>query len=175
MFAQLAFMHTPVQYQEIVELNLLDEENIARHAQIPVYVFPCPSLVAVATAPLLPPTQAKYSLDDIIRTCNYCQHFNNNTSTLCEICHLPLPYPSAPKEIDLELTESSSQVNSDAQHILQRYQELQDAQLCIICEENNKNMVFQCGHETCDTCAIRLVLCPTCRTPIETRIKRYVN
>nr|CCA16094.1 copinelike protein putative [Albugo laibachii Nc14] len=50
---------------------------------------------------------------------------------------------------------------------------LQEELLCCICEEKRKNLVFQCGHETCDTCAVPLKECPTCRQPIQIRIKRF--
>lgn len=53
-------------------------------------------------------------------------------------------------------------------------QRLQEKLLCCICEEREKNTVFQCGHECCDTCAAQLTECPQCRMKIQMRIKRYV-
>jgi hypothetical protein len=51
--------------------------------------------------------------------------------------------------------------------------QLQEALLCCICEEKQKDTVFNCGHETCRTCADQLTACPTCRQIITIRIKRY--
>eukprot|EP00271_Cylindrocystis_brebissonii_P017244 TRINITY_DN440_c0_g2_i2.p1 TRINITY_DN440_c0_g2~~TRINITY_DN440_c0_g2_i2.p1 ORF type:complete len:362 (-),score=25.51 TRINITY_DN440_c0_g2_i2:463-1548(-) len=44
---------------------------------------------------------------------------------------------------------------------------------CAICMINPKNMVFQCGHQTCRNCGPTLRDCPICRTPIVTRINLY--
>ncbi|GLE01336.1 hypothetical protein PINS_up010166 [Pythium insidiosum] len=50
---------------------------------------------------------------------------------------------------------------------------LQDQLSCPICLERPKDMVFQCGHETCQICATLVSECPTCRQPIQVRIRRY--
>ncbi len=51
--------------------------------------------------------------------------------------------------------------------------QLQDSLLCCICEDRKKDTVFQCGHETCQSCSIQISQCPTCRQDIQVRIKRY--
>ncbi|KAA8533230.1 hypothetical protein F0562_033237 [Nyssa sinensis] len=48
-----------------------------------------------------------------------------------------------------------------------------DNQVCPICLNNQKNMAFGCGHQTCCDCGEDLQLCPICRSPIKTRIKLY--
>ncbi|KAM7266910.1 hypothetical protein ACFE04_009076 [Oxalis oulophora] len=48
-----------------------------------------------------------------------------------------------------------------------------DEKVCPICLNNEKNMAFGCGHQTCGDCAQDLELCPYCRVVIETRIKLY--
>ncbi|MCL7037491.1 hypothetical protein MKW94_010059 [Papaver nudicaule] len=45
--------------------------------------------------------------------------------------------------------------------------------VCPICFENPRNLVFGCGHLTCQGCGTELSLCPICRTPITIRIKIY--
>ncbi|MCL7033570.1 hypothetical protein MKW94_008861 [Papaver nudicaule] len=45
--------------------------------------------------------------------------------------------------------------------------------VCPICFENSRNLVFGCGHLTCQGCGSDLSLCPICRTPITIRIKIY--
>ena len=44
---------------------------------------------------------------------------------------------------------------------------------CIICEEHPKEIVFQCGHQCCDTCSSKLYKCHTCRQLISQRIRLF--
>lgn len=37
---------------------------------------------------------------------------------------------------------------------------MQDAATCPVCLDQAKNMVFQCGHQTCSTCGPTLTACP---------------
>lgn len=41
-----------------------------------------------------------------------------------------------------------------------------DDQCCLVCLERQWNVVFNCGHCTCDTCSLALRECPTCRSII---------
>lgn len=50
---------------------------------------------------------------------------------------------------------------------------IQEELLCPICEDRRKDLVFQCGHETCGKCGELLQDCPICRQRIQVRIKRY--
>jgi hypothetical protein len=44
---------------------------------------------------------------------------------------------------------------------------------CSICMEREKDMVFQCGHQCCSVCAVRITHCHTCRAWIVQRIKLH--
>lgn len=44
---------------------------------------------------------------------------------------------------------------------------------CPICMTNRKDMAFNCGHQTCRSCADSLTHCPICRAAIATRIRLY--
>ena len=44
---------------------------------------------------------------------------------------------------------------------------------CSICMEREKDMVFQCGHQCCSVCALKLTNCHTCRAWIVQRIKLH--
>jgi hypothetical protein len=44
---------------------------------------------------------------------------------------------------------------------------------CPICLEEPKEIVFQCGHQSCHNCSPRLTRCHTCRACISQRIKLY--
>ena len=52
-------------------------------------------------------------------------------------------------------------------------EELRDSKLCPVCLENSRDAAFQCGHQTCMSCAKALDNCPLCRKPIQLRIKLY--
>jgi len=44
---------------------------------------------------------------------------------------------------------------------------------CPVCMDRLKNMIFLCGHGTCQMCGDRMHECPICRKPIEKRILLY--
>ncbi|XP_019057704.1 PREDICTED: LOW QUALITY PROTEIN: E3 ubiquitin-protein ligase RGLG2 [Tarenaya hassleriana] len=48
-----------------------------------------------------------------------------------------------------------------------------DTQVCPVCFGNQKNMAFNCGHQTCCECGEDLRTCPICRSSISIRIKLY--
>ncbi|KAI3763517.1 hypothetical protein L2E82_13425 [Cichorium intybus] len=48
-----------------------------------------------------------------------------------------------------------------------------DDKVCPVCLSNPKDMAFRCGHQTCCTCGVDLLLCPICRDLIDTKIRLY--
>ncbi|CAK4177875.1 unnamed protein product [Aphanomyces euteiches] len=60
----------------------------------------------------------------------------------------------------------------DKQDFLDHMRLLHEVDECEICFEATKEIVFQCGHETCTTCAAKLTNCPQCRVRIKSRIQR---
>lgn len=44
---------------------------------------------------------------------------------------------------------------------------------CVVCWERPREIVFQCGHQCCSTCAQSVSRCPYCRKRIVQRIKLY--
>ncbi|KAK2193984.1 hypothetical protein NP493_4g13005 [Ridgeia piscesae] len=44
---------------------------------------------------------------------------------------------------------------------------------CPVCMDRLKNMIFLCGHGTCQMCGDRMHECPICRKGIEKRILLY--
>ncbi|KDO34114.1 hypothetical protein SPRG_18994 [Saprolegnia parasitica CBS 223.65] len=150
-FALHALMEIPEQYQLVRKLNLMSPDGLRRQVP-PVPVLPAPFLptvnangMAYPGAPMsYPGPPAGYP----------------GPANACEVCASPLrgavPTPSL---ADARLVESM--------------RALHEASLCPICEDKKKDMVFQCGHETCGQCASHLTLCPICRVTITTRIHRY--
>jgi len=53
--------------------------------------------------------------------------------------------------------------------------EQNENELCIICFEFPRNIVFQCGHLCCKACAYKIEECHVCRVPIRNRIRIYDN
>ena len=45
--------------------------------------------------------------------------------------------------------------------------------MCPVCLDRLKNMIFLCGHGTCQMCGDRMQECPICRKPVEKRILLY--
>ena len=45
--------------------------------------------------------------------------------------------------------------------------------MCPVCLDRLKNMIFLCGHGTCQMCGDRMSECPICRKPVEKRILLY--
>lgn len=47
---------------------------------------------------------------------------------------------------------------------------LEESIVCYICVERKKNVIFLCGHGTCQSCAQQLKACPICQKEIERKI-----
>lgn len=45
--------------------------------------------------------------------------------------------------------------------------------MCPVCLDRLKNMIFMCGHGTCQMCGDQMSECPICRKPVEKRILLY--
>lgn len=56
-------------------------------------------------------------------------------------------------------------------HLLEgKMRKLEEAIVCCICVERKKNVIFLCGHGTCQSCAEQLKTCPICQKQIEKKI-----
>lgn len=51
-----------------------------------------------------------------------------------------------------------------------KMRKLEETIVCCICVERKKNVIFLCGHGTCQSCAQQLKTCPICQKPIEKKI-----
>ena len=74
------------------------------------------------------------------------------------------------KEVELRLAERQHSVASLSAASLPAAQE---QNICCICLERGKEIVFQCGHQACLTCGEGVEACPFCRKTITHRIKLY--
>ncbi|XP_011696266.1 PREDICTED: E3 ubiquitin-protein ligase MIB2-like isoform X2 [Wasmannia auropunctata] len=54
-----------------------------------------------------------------------------------------------------------------------RVADLEEANLCSICMDHHRNIVFCCGHSACKHCAAQLKICHICRKKIRRKINLY--
>ena len=71
---------------------------------------------------------------------------------------------------------SGEMMNNEVKDVVKLKQELADIKehtLCPVCLDRLKNMIFLCGHGTCQMCGDRMSECPICRKTVERRIQLY--
>ncbi|KAH8360893.1 hypothetical protein KR084_010662 [Drosophila pseudotakahashii] len=56
------------------------------------------------------------------------------------------------------------------QKLKQQLQDIKEQTMCPVCFDRIKNMVFLCGHGTCQMCGDQIEGCPICRKTVEKRI-----
>ncbi|KAH9364084.1 hypothetical protein HPB48_012982 [Haemaphysalis longicornis] len=61
----------------------------------------------------------------------------------------------------------------DYQKLQQQLQDIKEQTMCPVCLDRLKNMIFLCGHGTCQMCGDRMSECPICRKSVEKRILLY--
>lgn len=68
---------------------------------------------------------------------------------------------------------SRDTTSSDIQKLQQQLQDIKEQTMCPVCLDRIKNMIFLCGHGTCQMCGDRMTECPICRKLVEKRILLY--
>lgn len=61
----------------------------------------------------------------------------------------------------------------DVQKLQQQLQDIKEQTMCPVCFDRMKNMVFMCGHGTCQMCGDQIEGCPICRKTVEKRILMF--
>ncbi|MBN3288874.1 MIB1 ligase, partial [Polyodon spathula] len=69
--------------------------------------------------------------------------------------------------------KDNTNVNADVQKLQQQLLDIKEQTMCPVCLDRLKNMIFMCGHGTCQLCGDRMSECPICRKGIERRILLY--
>jgi|TARA_B110000037_G_C16928492_1_gene427555 hypothetical protein len=84
-------------------------------------------------------------------------------------------YSIAGKNI-LNINTTNTKSNSEAEiNTITQIFEDETTNECSVCLDNEKNIVFNCGHlYTCHDCSYRLTKCPICRIPITLRIDKNI-
>ncbi|KAJ4926265.1 hypothetical protein JOQ06_008446 [Pogonophryne albipinna] len=73
----------------------------------------------------------------------------------------------------LQRDKDNTNINADVQKLQQQLQDIKKQTMCPVCLDRLKNMIFMCGHGTCQLCGDRMSECPICRKAIERRILLY--
>merc|ERR1712098_5101 len=61
----------------------------------------------------------------------------------------------------------------DVQKLQQQLADIKEQTMCHVCLDRLKNMIFLCGHGTCQMCGDRMSECPICRKTVERKILLY--
>ena len=96
---------------------------------------------------------------------------NNNNNNLNSVSHAgggPMAGPVAGQLMNNGSRDTRS--NADLQKLQQQLQDIKEQTMCPVCLDRLKNMIFLCGHGTCQMCGDRMHECPICRKPVEKRI-----
>ncbi|RHY28167.1 hypothetical protein DYB32_006178, partial [Aphanomyces invadans] len=186
-FALHALMEIPEQYQAVRRLNLLQPPPRPFPPPFTPMILPPPefqpfpqggfnyaptsSAHVSSAAPIYYPGGAPYqppaSLAQVVVPCPRCTFANRASSSTCALCGEALPAnPSAPPP-------TGRAAEDDPATLSRRLRAMEEELICTICMAAKKNVVFQCGHETCEDCSKNVVNCPSCRLPIRTRTRRY--
>nr|CAB3263829.1 E3 ubiquitin-protein ligase MIB1 [Phallusia mammillata] len=71
------------------------------------------------------------------------------------------------------LSKDSRNSEAEVRKLQQQLQDIKEQVMCPVCMDRIKNMIFLCGHGTCQLCGDRMTECPICRKPVEKRILLY--
>ncbi|XP_075212896.1 E3 ubiquitin-protein ligase MIB1-like [Lycorma delicatula] len=98
----------------------------------------------------------------------------DNNIQVVEEPALPAPAVVQQPEPVVTLNNGSRDTStSDIQKLQQQLQDIKEQTMCPVCLDRLKNMIFLCGHGTCQMCGDRMSECPICRKPVERRILLY--
>ncbi|XP_055349555.1 E3 ubiquitin-protein ligase MIB1-like isoform X2 [Paramacrobiotus metropolitanus] len=95
---------------------------------------------------------------------------------------VPAPVPLAPEHMSMNNTNYKPNNVSVAKHtnaptdvtkLQQQLHDIKEQTMCPVCMDRIKNMIFLCGHGTCQLCGDRVTECPICRKLVEKRILLY--
>ena len=79
----------------------------------------------------------------------------------------------ADQTVNIISGEMNNNEVKDVEKLKQELADIKEQTLCPVCLDRVKNMIFLCGHGTCQMCGDRVSECPICRKTVERRIQLY--
>ncbi|CAH0390695.1 unnamed protein product [Bemisia tabaci] len=83
------------------------------------------------------------------------------------------PEPMTTNSCQLMNNGSRDTSTYDLEKLQQQLQDIKEQTMCPVCLDRLKNMIFLCGHGTCQMCGDKMSECPICRKSVEKRILLY--
>ncbi|PRD31921.1 UNVERIFIED_CONTAM: mib1 [Trichonephila clavipes] len=80
---------------------------------------------------------------------------------------------TAPAPTSGNMKMNNGCLHSDYQKLREQLHDIKEQTMCPVCLDRLKNMIFLCGHGTCQMCGDRMSECPICRKAVEKRILLY--
>ncbi|OAF68083.1 hypothetical protein A3Q56_04182, partial [Intoshia linei] len=78
-----------------------------------------------------------------------------------------------PIKTQYKALEISKNIDGDMEELKDRIDELEYTITCLICLDNQRDIVFNCGHTVCKSCSIKLEECHICRKKIKSKNSLY--
>ncbi|XP_071952953.1 E3 ubiquitin-protein ligase MIB1-like isoform X2 [Antedon mediterranea] len=112
------------------------------------------------------------SCANLMKKCVQCRETIDKTVPFI-VCCGGQEQPVVPVQQNKPVNTRTIQNNADIIKLQQQLQDIKDQTLCPVCLDRLKNMIFLCGHGTCQLCGDRMSECPICRKTVEKRILLY--
>ncbi|EDO44606.1 predicted protein [Nematostella vectensis] len=101
----------------------------------------------------------------LMKKCIQCRENITETLPFIVCCGGQAPPPLSERgECKQEIT------NQELSQLQQQLQDMKEQTMCPVCMDRRKNLIFLCGHGTCQLCGDRMQECPMCRKTVERRI-----
>ncbi|CAB4060140.1 MIB [Lepeophtheirus salmonis] len=91
----------------------------------------------------------------------------------CQQQHQPQHPSSTNNNLTGTMNNGTKDPNSTVKKLQEQLNDIKEQTMCPVCLDRFKNMIFLCGHGTCQMCGDRMNECPICRKTVEKRILLY--
>lgn len=141
----------------------------ARSRDAPLTSLPATSAPPTPTAtsnPSIPPTVLYQELLGTRRSAVGPVKHKSRAATICRLMNSIGARIATPTEADEAETPVFETSEEELEHLKKKTE-------CPVCWTGHKNVVFQCGHQSCFGCAKMLEKCHSCRAEIVLKIKLF--
>ena len=143
--------------EQVTERVKIDECLVCSDRKSSILFEPCGHICACEACAML------------MKKCVVCRCVIEKRKTFMECCELV----TGTSECHDSSNKENSEDPTDMHKLQQQLQDIKDQTMCPICLDKIKNMVFLCGHGTCQMCGDQMKECPICRNSIDKRILIY--